>query len=99
MARSEAIARGRIRVLAEAAERAALAGRLDRAHRYAELIREVGMRHNVPLPREVKPFLCRGCDGFLLPGATSRVRLRGGRVVSTCLRCGRRRRVLAGEGP
>lgn len=91
--RASRIALGRIDVLMQEAERAALDGDLDRAHRYARRARDVGMRHNVPVPREHKPFVCRECGAYLLPGETSRVRLRGKRVSRTCLECGDIRRV------
>lgn len=88
-----AIARERIRILFDEAEKAAHDGRLDRADRYVELARLVGMRYNVPIPRDLKSFMCRKCGAYLLPGETSRVRTRGTRVATTCLRCGHVRRV------
>lgn len=88
-----AIARERIRILFAEAEQAALEGRLDRADRYVELARRIGMRYQVPIPRELKPFVCRRCGAYLLPGETSRVRTRGTAVATTCLRCGHVRRV------
>lgn len=88
-----AIARERIRILFDEAEKAGLEGRLDRADRYVELARLIGMRYNVPIPRDLKSFMCRKCGAYLLPGETSRVRIRGTRVATTCLRCGHVRRV------
>lgn len=88
-----AIARERIRILFDEAERAALDDRLDRADRYVELARAIGMRYQVPIPPDLKPFMCRRCGAYLLPGRTSRVRTRGDRVATTCLRCGHVRRV------
>lgn len=88
-----AIARERIRILFDEAEQAALEDRLDRADRYVELARLIGMRYNVPIPRDLKSFMCRRCGAYLLPGETSRVRTRGTRVATTCLRCGHVRRV------
>lgn len=92
MSRGDEIAEERMRILLEQARRQAREGRLDRAHRYAERILTLGQKHNVPLPREAKPFVCRECHGFLFPGETSRVRTRDRRVVTTCLRCGTIRR-------
>lgn len=92
MSGGDEIAAERMRILLEQARRQAREGRLDRAHRYADLIRKIGMKHNVPLPREAKPFVCRSCHAFLVPGETSRVRTRDRRVVTTCLRCGNVRR-------
>lgn len=90
------IAGERIGLLFKEADRAALRGRIDLADRYIELARAVGMRHNVPVPAAMRRRACRGCHGYLLPGATSRTRLNRGRVTITCLRCGHVTRVPLG---
>ena len=87
------IAEERISLLFDEAERAAHRGRMDLADRYVALARQVGMRYNVALPAHMRWRACRGCHGYLLPGATSRVRLNRGRASVTCLRCGHVTRV------
>ena len=82
------IAEERIALLFQEADRAALRGRIDLADRYVGLARAVGMRYNVPVPAALRRRACRGCHGYLLPGATSRTRLNRGRATITCLRCG-----------
>lgn len=90
------IAGERIGLLFEEADKAALRGRIDLADRYVELARAVGMRYNVPVPAAMRRRACRGCHGYLLPGATSRTRLNRGRATITCLRCGHVTRVPLG---
>lgn len=86
------IALARVARLMDLAERAALAGRLDRAHRHAALARALSLRHELGTPAPMRGRVCRACAAFLLPGVTSRTRVREGRVVTTCLACGRVRR-------
>jgi ribonuclease P protein subunit RPR2 len=83
------IARERIARLFHLAEAAALRGEAPRADRYALLAKRVGMRYTVPLGQPHRRRLCRGCGAYLLPGRTARVRATGGKVSTTCLRCGR----------
>ncbi|HLF16981.1 MAG TPA: ribonuclease P, partial [Candidatus Thermoplasmatota archaeon] len=61
------------------------------ADRHAGLVRRIAMKYQLGLSPEAKAQVCRGCSGYRLPGAT-RVRLRSGRLVTTCLRCGHVRR-------
>jgi ribonuclease P protein subunit RPR2 len=60
--------------------------------RYVALARRIGMRYNVRIPPDYRSSYCRGCSAYWVEGRTVRSRLRGGRKVSTCLVCGRRRR-------
>jgi len=83
------IAGERIDILFNAAEEEALADRLDRSDRYVELARKIGMRYNVRVPRHYKRRFCRHCHAYLQPSKTSRVRLRGKRVIVHCDNCGR----------
>ncbi len=62
------------------------------ADRYALLARRVAERYQAGLPPGAKAQVCRGCSGYQVPGRNARVRLRSGRLVSTCLRCGAVRR-------
>ncbi|HIH37078.1 MAG TPA: ribonuclease P [Methanocellales archaeon] len=59
----------------------------DRSNRYVQLARQIGMRHNVSIPRELKRRMCRHCHSYLVPGNNARVRLRGTHVAVTCLVC------------
>lgn len=91
-AEERAIVRGRIATLMALAEAAAREGRLDRAHRYAEL--SWRMKTGYQLAESgCEARVCRRCHAFLQPGVTSRVRLTGGKLTRTCLRCGATRRV------
>ena len=67
------------------------------ADRYVRLARRIGTRYNVRLPPAFRELYCRGCSCFWAEGRTVRTRLRGGRRVRTCLKCGRARRVPIGE--
>lgn len=58
----------------------------------------VGQRHKIPLSPNSKRLICRECKSPLIPGKTSRVRIREGILVTTCLDCGRvSRRPTRGE--
>lgn len=86
-----AIAIERINVLLDMADRAAIGGDLDKADRYVEMARSIGMRTNVRIPREKKRRFCKYCYAYLLPGRTSKVRVnsKSGRVEVTCIKCER----------
>lgn len=64
------------------------ASNLNRSNRYVSLARKIGMRHRVSIPSHLRRRVCRSCDTFLVPGASSRVRLRRNYVLITCLNCG-----------
>lgn len=85
------IASERVGRLVELGEEALRRGRPARADRYAELAWRIKLRYQLdasPLQGRV----CRACHAYLLPGLSSRTRLTGGRVSTTCLRCGTTRR-------
>lgn len=85
------IARERIaRLFSEA--QAAFPAHPDLSDRYVEIARKIAMRQRVRIDRDFRRQFCRRCSSFLVPGKTSRVRVRGGRVVVTCLVCKARRR-------
>jgi ribonuclease P protein subunit RPR2 len=82
------IASERMAILFEEAERAARKGEGALSDRYVSLARSIGMRYNVRLPAGLRRRACRKCGAFLVPGKNLRVRLRGGKTVWTCLKCG-----------
>ena len=54
-------------------------------------------RNRLPLPQSQRHWVCRGCTSILIPGISARVRIRDGQRTTTCLDCGRIRRL--GGGP
>jgi len=67
-----------------------------RAQRYVDLARRIAMRTRLRLPRDLRRRVCRRCNALLVPGATSRTRVRQRRephVATTCLRCGATARI------
>ncbi len=78
----------RIDILFEEAKKAVQRREIERAHRYVDLARKIGMRHNVPLPSKYKRRVCENCHSYLYPGKTCKTRLRKGQLVSSCLECG-----------
>jgi ribonuclease P protein subunit RPR2 len=92
------IARERMELLMEQADQAALAGQMDLADRYVDMARRVGMRYNVRFQPTHRRRFCKSCYRYMLPGSTSRTRMSRGRVVTTCLRCGRVMRRPLGDG-
>ena len=81
------LARERIDILFNLAEREALKGNLKRANRYVHLARKIGMRYNVRVPKRCRMHYCRKCDSFLLPGVNAEYRLNDGKITVTCLNC------------
>jgi len=88
------IASERIVILFREAERAAGEGEHGLSERYVSLARSIGMRYNVRLPARLKRRVCKKCGALLLPGKNLRVRLRSGKTVRTCLKCGNVSRLL-----
>jgi len=78
----------RIESLYNLAFNMARAGEMDLARRYLKLARKIGMRYTARVPVHLKRMTCKNCQGPLLPGITSRSRLRSGRKIVTCLECG-----------
>lgn len=82
----------RILILYNMALERARSGDYEQASRLGLLIKELSMRTRIRIPRSVKRGLCKNCSLPLIPGVTSRVRLRSqGRFsyrVVTCSRCG-----------
>jgi ribonuclease P protein subunit RPR2 len=66
------------------------------AQRYVDLARKIAMRTRLCLPIELRRRVCRYCNTFLVPGATSRIRIKQRRephVNITCLKCGKTTRI------
>lgn len=81
IARRRKIARERIQILFEEAEKAAKQGKFKFANRYVELARKIGMRYNVRIPRELKRKFCKYCHAYLYPGKTCKVRINSEKKV------------------
>ena len=83
------IARERIMILMGLAE-SEFRKHPERSHRYADLARKIGMRYNVPMPREARR-ICKGCHRFMVPGRNSVVRANPATrsMESKCMECGR----------
>ena len=81
-------ARKRIETLFDEAEKAAVKDRLDRADRYVDLARKIGMRYNVTIPSEFRRRFCKRCYSYLFPEKTCSIRVKNGMLVSRCKRCG-----------
>ena len=61
------------------------------AQSYIGTARKIGMAARVRLPTAYKRQICKDCDTLLVPGETSRVRIKPRRqphIVVTCLNCG-----------
>lgn len=87
------VARERVARLVELAEQALVAKRPDRAARYGELAWRVKTTYQLR-QSAIDGRRCRACGAFL-SAATSRVRIRAGVRITTCLACGAvRRKVL-----
>ncbi len=88
------IARERIEILYELAREEAIRGDEELAKRYIEHMVKLSRKYNVRIPKEMKRHFCKKCYTFLIPGKTARVRLKKGKVVIKCLRCGSYKRYV-----
>ncbi len=82
------IAKERIGILFDEAEKRAKKGDYDLQRRYVRLAKLIGMRYNVKIPTDLKRKYCRHCYTFLFP--KSRVRTKDGIVTIKCFNCGRK---------
>jgi len=84
------IAKERIRILFELAEKEFKA-HPERSRRYIQLARKIGLRYNVRLSKELKRKFCKNCNSLLIPGFSSRVRIKSKEkiVEVECLNCGK----------
>ncbi|MDD1705991.1 MAG: ribonuclease P [Methanoregulaceae archaeon] len=64
-----------------------------KSDRCVALARKISMRHRVRIDRFLRKQFCRHCYRFLVPGRNVRVRIARGKVIMTCLSCGRQMRI------
>jgi ribonuclease P protein subunit RPR2 len=89
------IARQRVQVLFQQARRTYKANP-QLAQRYIATARKIAMAAQMRLPARYKRQICKDCNAFLVPGESSRVRVKPRRephVVITCLKCGHQTRI------
>ncbi len=55
--------------------------------RYVEIARRISSKHKVRIPRELRRRFCRRCNAYFVPSRSVRVRLKGQKMVYTCLEC------------
>jgi ribonuclease P protein subunit RPR2 len=66
------------------------------AQSYIRTARKIAMAARVRLPQMYRRQICKNCNTLLIPGETSRVRVRSKRephMVITCLNCGSQTRI------
>ncbi len=79
------IGRQRIEQLTSMAVEAVKEGKSERARRYVDLARRIGMKTRTGIPKEFR--YCEGCLIPLVPGINCIVRLNNGKVSITCKEC------------
>ncbi|MBO4763836.1 MAG: ribonuclease P protein component 4 [Candidatus Methanomethylophilaceae archaeon] len=84
------IGSARISRLLDLSEEAIRSDRPDRARRYVDLARRIGMKTRVKMPKDRR--YCKRCLAPMMPGVNCTVRLSGHKVVTTCGMCGEIRR-------
>ena len=47
------------------------------------------LKYNVRFGWDLKRFYCHGCKELIVPGVNARVRVVGGKILTTCANCGR----------
>jgi ribonuclease P protein subunit RPR2 len=68
------IAKERIQILFELAKKE-FKNKPERSRRYIQLLRKIGLRYNIRLPKEIKRSFCKKCNSLLIPGVSASVRL------------------------
>jgi ribonuclease P protein subunit RPR2 len=89
------IARQRIQILFQQAQKTYKTNP-EIAQSYIKTARKIAMSARIRLPTQYKRSSCKNCNTLLVPGETSRVRMRPTRephVVITCLSCGNQTRI------
>lgn len=86
--RDEKIAKKRISILMREAKKAALEDELEKADRYVEIARKIGMKHNVSLNSKYKRKICSNCYSYLFPSKSCKIRVKEGAIITRCLGCG-----------
>lgn len=89
------IARRRIQILFQNAKRTYKA-KPQLSQTYLHNARKIAMAARLRIPSALGRQICRKCSMLLVPGETSRVRIRSKRephVVTTCLNCGDQARI------
>ena len=71
----------------------ALAGRLDYLDRYVKNAKRIGQKMNVRIPTDMKRLYCPKCYWPYFVHQSTRFRLRNGKKIITCGRCGTIRRL------
>jgi len=77
----------RISRLLDLSVEALRAGRADRARRYVDIARRIGMKTRVGMPKDRR--YCKGCLAPMVPGLSCTVRLNNGTRSVTCGLCGK----------
>jgi ribonuclease P protein subunit RPR2 len=68
------IAKERIQILFDLAKKE-FKKHPERSKRYIQLLRKIGLRYNVRLPKEIKRSFCKNCNSLLIPSLSAEVRL------------------------
>ena len=88
-----AIAKDRIRILMDLAEEEATYKKNpQRAMRYVQHARNLGMKYNIRIDKKNRNHICRTCNSYLGPTSTSRIRCQNGKIIIHCKNCGRVKR-------
>jgi ribonuclease P protein subunit RPR2 len=89
------IARERVQVLFQKAHQS-YKSNPQLAQSYVTTARKIAMAARIRLPQPLGRSACKTCNAYLVPGETSRVRIRPRRephVIVTCLECGSQTRI------
>jgi ribonuclease P protein subunit RPR2 len=79
------IAKERIQILFDLAKKE-FRKHPERSRRYIQILRKIGLRYNVRLPKEIKRSFCKKCNSLLIPGLSAEVRLNK-RTKTVNIRC------------
>jgi len=82
------LVRKRIERLFDLADDEAKAGNAELSDRYMVLARKLSTRYNVRIPKGLKRRMCPKCLAYLMIGEAASYRVRRGRVIVHCKRCG-----------
>ncbi len=61
--------------------------------RYVKLAKKISTRTRTRIPPKLKRQICKGCNAILIPGKNAKVRTKQGKLITTCLECGKIKRI------
>ena len=70
----------------------------DIQKRYVALAISISMKYRLRFKKDYKRRFCRNCSSYLVPGKNLKVRVQNGKIIYTCMSCGKVTRIPIKKG-